>query len=130
MAHYLGKSIKIYIADQDIESWESRNPNSFGYTIEDIEDGKLVKLNSEQIEFMLNNSDATYVEIFKAKLDISKKIEKIREKREYLYKKYSDSLYMAYLKYKELGMENKAIETKNKWMDMIKSIKSENPYPD
>ena len=129
MAHYIGKSIKIYVTDPDIRSWEDKNSNLLGYTIEDIENGKLVKLNSKQVEFMINNLNATYAEIINTKLDISKTIKQIEKKREELYKKHSDSLYMAYLKYKELGMESRAAEAKSKWMDSIKKIELENPYP-
>lgn len=54
--------------------------------------------------------------------------EDIRKERALAYGMRSDSLYMAYLKYTELGEPEKAALSKTDWLNEIAAIDAEYPY--
>ena len=54
--------------------------------------------------------------------------EKVRIKRERLYKSESDSIYMSFIKYSALGQDDKAKEAYDQWLAKVKQIEEENPY--
>ena len=54
--------------------------------------------------------------------------EKVRMKRERLYKSESDSIYMSFIKYSALGQDDKAKEAHDQWLAKVKQIEEENPY--
>jgi len=60
--------------------------------------------------------------------EISFTNEDIRIKREQAYKERSDSLYIAYRKYAEMGEVEKSENAKSLWLQEIEKIDDEFPY--
>lgn len=54
--------------------------------------------------------------------------EEIRKRRENLYNTSTDRLYMAYVKYREFGEEEKAAAAYQEWREAVEKIKQDNPY--
>ena len=52
----------------------------------------------------------------------------IAKQREAAYREESDYLYMAYVKYKEQGLTEKAEETKKEWLAKVDEIDARYPY--
>ena len=93
-------------------------------------------MSETQIAFGENNPSASIKEIFDMELiviaepvlTIEEKNNMIRQKRQMLYKNESDSLYMSYVKYTELGELEKASAAKTEWLAKVQEIDIRFPY--
>lgn len=107
-----------------------------GSTWEDYLNGYWVPMSETQIAFGENNPSASIKEIFDMELiviaepvlTIEEKNNMIRLKRQMLYKNESDSLYMSYVKYTELGELEKASAAKTEWLAKVQEIDIKFPY--
>lgn len=127
---YLSKDGNFIISKDNEQTFDEENISNIGSTLEDIENGMIVKLNNEQISFLNNHPNLSYDKIFNmVESTIEERIESVRKIREELYKKESDPIYMAYIKYKEFGEEEKALAEYKRWSDKINEIDINNPYP-
>lgn len=107
-----------------------------GFTWEDYLNGYWVPMSETQIAFGENNPSASIKEIFDMELiviaepvlTIEEKNNMIRLKRQMLYKNESDSLYMSYVKYTELGELEKASAAKTEWLAKVQEIDIKFPY--
>ena len=107
-----------------------------GSTWEDYLNGYWVPMSENQIAFGENNPSASIKEIFDMELiviaepvlTIEEKNNMIRLKRQMLYKNESDSLYMSYVKYTELGELEKASAAKTEWLAKVQEIDIKFPY--
>lgn len=127
---YLGKDSHFIVAIENTEQFEKEIAEYIGTTIEDIENDKVVKLNDEQIAFLSTHKNLPYKDIINmTEPPLEDKVNEVKETREKAYVEQSDSLYMAYLKYKDLGQEEKAKEAHDLWLSKINEISNNNPYP-
>lgn len=84
---------------------------------------------SEQIEFNLANPNLDlYNAFYMIPKDTAVVNEEIRKHRENLYNTSTDRLYMAYVKYREFGEEEKAAAAYQEWREAVEKIKQDNPY--
>ena len=84
---------------------------------------------SEQIEFNLANPNLDlYNAFYMIPKDTTIVNEEIRKRRENLYNTSTDRLYMAYVKYREFGEEEKAAAAYQEWREAVEKIKQDNPY--
>ena len=93
-------------------------------------------MSEAQIAFSENNPSASIKEIFDMELiviedpiqSIEEKNNIIRQKRQMSYRNESDSLYMSYIKYTELGELEKANAAKSEWLAKVQEIDIRFPY--
>ena len=98
---------------------------------DEILEGKFLIIDGERLEFYLNNlnKDLSVENIYYMTLPSNESYnEKVRIKRERLYKSESDSIYMSFIKYSALGQDDKAKEAYDQWLAKVKQIEEENPY--
>lgn len=97
----------------------------------EILEGKFLIIEGDRLEFYLNNlnKDLSVENIYYMTLPSNESYnEKVRIKRERLYKAESDSIYMSFIKYSALGQDDKAKEAYDQWLAKVKQIEEENPY--
>lgn len=97
----------------------------------EILEGKFLIIEGDRLEFYLNNldKDLSVENIYYMTLPSNESYnEKVRMKRERLYKSESDSIYMSFIKYSALGQDDKAKEAYDQWLAKVKQIEEENPY--
>ena len=98
--------------------------------------GLWIPMSDAQIAFADEHPTASAKEIFDMKLTVIETEEptveqqnaEIRRKRETVYRRESDSLYMAYVKYSELGELEKANAAKSEWLAKVQEIDIRFPY--
>lgn len=98
---------------------------------DEILEGKFLIIEGDRLEFYLNNlnKDLSVENIYYMTLPSNESYnEKVRIKRERLYKAESDSIYMSFIKYSALGQDDKAKEAYDQWLAKVKQIEEENPY--
>ena len=98
---------------------------------DEILEGKFLIIDGDRLEFYLNNlnKDLSVENIYYMTLPSNESYnEKVRMKRERLYKSESDSIYMSFIKYSALGQDDKAKEAYDQWLAKVKQIEEENPY--
>ena len=98
---------------------------------DEILEGKFLIIEGDRLEFYLNNlnKDLSVENIYYMTLPSNESYnEKVRMKRERLYKSESDSIYMSFIKYSALGQDDKAKEAYDQWLAKVKQIEEENPY--
>ena len=98
---------------------------------DEILEGKFLIIEGDRLEFYLNNlnKDLSVENIYYMTLPSNESYnEKVRIKRERLYKTESDSIYMSFIKYSALGQDDKAKEAYDQWLAKVKQIEEENPY--
>ena len=98
---------------------------------DEILEGKFLIIEGDRLEFYLNNlnKDLSVENIYYMTLPSNESYnEKVRIKRERLYKSESDSIYMSFIKYSALGQDDKAKEAYDQWLAKVKQIEEENPY--
>lgn len=98
---------------------------------DEILEGKFLIIEGDRLEFYLNNlnKDLSVENIYYMTLPSNESYnEKVRIKRERLYKVESDSIYMSFIKYSALGQDDKAKEAYDQWLAKVKQIEEENPY--
>ena len=98
---------------------------------DEILEGKFLIIEGDRLEFYLNNlnKDLSVENIYYMTLPSNESYnEKVRIKRERLYKSESDSIYMSFIKYSALGQDDKAKEAYDQWLTKVKQIEEENPY--
>lgn len=131
---YLQKEV---INNQCEFSFELDSDNyTVGSTWEDYLNGYWIPMSEAQIAFSENNPSASIKEIFDMKLiviedpiqSIEEKNNIIRQKRQMSYRNESDSLYMSYVKYSELGELEKANAAKSEWLAKVQEIDIRFPY--
>lgn len=107
-----------------------------GTTWLDYMNGFWIPMSEAQVKFADEHPTASAKEIFHTKL---KKIEtvkltkdeqnaSIRREREMAYRRESDSFYMAFAKYSELGETEKAATAKANWLQKVQEIDMRLPY--
>ena len=109
---------------------------TIGRTWSDYINGRWVPMSDAQIAFSDEHPTASVKEIFDMKLTVIETAEQtveeqnaeIRRKRETVYRRESDSLYMAYVKYSELGELEKANAAKSEWLAKVQEIDIRFPY--
>ena len=114
--------------------------DSYNYTVgstwQDYLNGYWIPMSEAQIAFSENNPSASIKEIFNMELivieepilSIEEKNNIIRQKRQMSYRNESDSLYMSYVKYLELGELEKANAAKTEWLAKVQEIDIKFPY--
>ena len=98
---------------------------------DEILEGNFLIIEGDRLEFYLNNlnKDLSVENIYYMTLPSNESYnEKVRIKRERLYKAESDSIYMSFIKYSALGQDDKAKEAYDQWLAKVKQIEEENPY--
>ena len=98
---------------------------------EEIFEGKFVVIEGDRLKFYLDNvnRNLSTENIYYMTLPSNESYnEKVRIKRERLYKSESDSIYMSFIKYSALGQDDKAKEAYDQWLAKVKQIEEENPY--
>ena len=98
---------------------------------EEIFEGKFVVIEGDRLKFYLDNvnRNLSTENIYYMTLPSNESYnEKVRMKRERLYKSESDSIYMSFIKYSALGQDDKAKEAYDQWLAKVKQIEEENPY--
>lgn len=107
-----------------------------GSTWLDYLNGYWIPMSEAQCTFSANNPTASAKEIFdmqlvvveEPELTVEEQNEAIRRQREASYRRESDSLYMAYMKYSEMGETEKAAAAKAAWLAKIQEIDMRLPY--
>lgn len=107
-----------------------------GTTWLDYMNGFWIPMSEAQVKFADEHPTATAREIFDMKMVIvelyqppqEEENENIRLQREIAYKEESDSFYMAYVKYNELGDGEKAAAAKANWLQKVQEIDMRLPY--
>lgn len=126
-----------YINKHSVGSVDSEFLNEFMLdkvvdSIDELQDDKILLLNDEQVKYFQANPERLIddpISVFYMKPIPPETLnEEIRKKRESLYQTYTDSLYMAYIKYKEFGDTDAAEEAYNKWKQAVLDIENTNPY--
>lgn len=111
------------------EWYESLKPEVITTDFEELKTGKYMPLSEEQIAFhRIHPHCNLFHSFYMIPLTIEEQNNQIREIRKGLYKAQSDPLYMAYIKYKELGDPNNAELAYKIWIEKINKIKQDNPY--
>ena len=105
--------------------------------------GHWIPMSDAQIAFADEYPTASVKEIFDMKLTVIEIAEQtveieeptveqqnaiIRKDREIAYRRESDTLYMAYVKYSELGELEKANAAKTEWLAKVQEIDIRFPY--
>ena len=109
---------------------------TIGRTWLDYINGKWIPMSDAQIAFADEHPTASAKEIFDMKLTVIETEEPtveqqnaaIRREREMAYRRESDSLYMAFAKYSELGELEKANAAKTEWLAKVQEIDIRFPY--
>ena len=109
---------------------------TIGRTWLDYMNGHWIPMSDAQIAFADEHPIASAKEIFDMKLTVIEIEEPtveeqnaiIRKDREMAYRRESDSLYMAFAKYLELGETEKAATAKAAWLAKIQEIDMRLPY--
>ena len=107
-----------------------------GSTWLDYMNGLWIPMSDAQIAFADEHPSASAKEIFDMKLTVIETVEltkdeqnaSIRREREMAYRRESDSLYMAFAKYLELGETEKAATAKANWLQKVQEIDMRLPY--
>lgn len=107
-----------------------------GRTWLDYMNGHWIPMSDTQIAFADEHPTASAKEIFDMKLTVIKTAEPtveeqnaaIRREREMAYRRESDTLYMAFAKYSELGETEKAATAKANWLQKVQEIDMRLPY--
>lgn len=102
----------------------------------DYINGQWIPMSDAQIAFADEHPTASAKEIFDMKLTVIETEEPtveqqnaaIRREREMAYRRESDSLYMAFVKYSELGELEKANAAKTEWLAKVQEIDIRFPY--
>ena len=131
---YLQKDIERNQIEFDFEL-DSEN-YTIGRTWLDYMNGYWIPMSDAQIAFADEHPIASAKEIFDMKLTVIEIEEPtveqqntiIRKDREMAYRRESDSLYMAYVKYLELGELEKANAAKSEWLAKVQEIDIRFPY--
>ena len=101
-----------------------------GGTWLDYMNGFWIPMSEAQVKFADEHPTATAREIFDMKMNIIEPYQptqeeqnaSIRIEREMAYRRESDSLYMAFVKYTELGELEKANTAKSEWLEKVREI--------
>ena len=101
-----------------------------GTTWFDYTNGFWIPMSEAQVKFADEHPTATAREIFDMKMNIIEPYQptqeeqnaSIRREREMAYRRESDSLYMAFVKYTELGELEKANTAKSEWLEKVREI--------
>lgn len=139
---YLQRDIERNQIEFDFEL-DSEN-YTIGRTWLDYINGRWIPMSDAQIAFADEHPIASAKEIFDMKLTVIETEEPtvieteeptveqqnaiIRKDREIAYRRESDSLYMAYVKYSELGELEKANAAKSEWLAKVQEIDIRFPY--
>ena len=131
---YLQKDIERNQIEFDFEL-DSEN-YTIGRTWLDYMNGHWIPMSDAQIAFADEHPIASAKEIFDMKLmlieieepTVEQQNTIIRKDREMAYRRESDSLYMAYVKYLELGELEKANAAKSEWLAKVQEIDIRFPY--
>lgn len=107
-----------------------------GTTWFDYMNGFWIPMSEAQVKFADEHPTASAKEIFDMKLTVIETKEPtveqqnaaIKREREMAYRRESDSLYMAFVKYTELGELEKANAAKSKWLAKVQEIDIRFPY--
>ena len=107
-----------------------------GNTWVDYKNGLWIPMSDAQIAFADEHPTASAKEIFDMKLTVIETKEPtveqqnaaIKREREMTYRRESDSLYMAFAKYSELGELEKANAAKSEWLAKVQEIDIRFPY--
>nr|DAI43348.1 MAG TPA: hypothetical protein [Caudoviricetes sp.] len=112
------------------EDWyKGLKESEFVDSYEGLLQGGYMHPSSEQIEFNLANPNLDlYNAFYMIPKDTAVVNEEIRKHRENLYNTSTDRLYMAYVKYREFGEEEKAAAAYQEWREAVEKIKQDNPY--
>ena len=112
------------------EDWyKGLKESEFVDSYEGLLQGGYMHPSSEQIEFNLANPNlGLYNAFYMIPKDTTIVNEEIRKRRENLYNTSTDRLYMAYVKYREFGEEEKAAAAYQEWREAVEKIKQDNPY--
>lgn len=90
---------------------------------------KYVQLSPAQVQFHLDNPNATASEVWNLQLASSVLTnEEIRKLRKEQYSLRSDSLYIAYKKKQEQGNNEMAETYRTMWLNEVELIESQYPY--
>ena len=131
---YLQRDIERNQIEFDFEL-DSEN-YTIGRTWSDYMNGHWIPMSDAQIAFADEHPIASAKEIFDMKLTVIEIEEPtveeqnaiIRKDREMAYRRESDSLYMAFAKYSELGETEKAATAKANWLQKVQEIDMRLPY--
>ena len=131
---YLQRDIERNQIEFDFEL-DSEN-YTIGKTWSDYINGRWIPMSDAQIAFADEHPTASAKEIFDMKLNAIETEEPtveqqnaiIRKDREIAYRRESDTLYMAYVKYTELGELEKANAAKSEWLAKVQEIDIRFPY--
>ena len=131
---YLQRDIERNQIEFDFEL-DSEN-YTIGRTWLDYMNGHWIPMSDAQIAFADEHPIASAKEIFDMKLTVIEIEEPtveqqntiIRKDREMAYRLESDSLYMAFAKYSELGELEKANAAKSEWLAKVQEIDIRFPY--
>lgn len=129
--YLLGKCGVLHIPEEWISKYSHYKIVDNISAIEEDEQS-YIRLNEEQILFynLHLNDSLTYLQVFNMELPpIEERIQKISDKRERKYRAITDPLYIAYVKYKEIGETEKAEAKHQEWLEKLQEIKDNNPYP-
>ena len=104
-------------------------------TIEAIKAGKWLYIPREQEvvynRFIRDYPDATWEDVFNLTPPLFEiRRQKIKAKRQKLYTIISDPIYISYQKYIALQQPDKAETAKQDWIEAIRKIEADNPYPE
>ena len=111
------------------ELFKGLKESEFVDSYEGLLQGGYMHPSSEQIEFNLANPNLDlYNAFYMIPKDTTIVNEEIRKRRENLYNTSTDRLYMAYVKYREFGEEEKAAAAYQEWREAVEKIKQDNPY--
>lgn len=116
--------------DRSPEDWyKELKESEFVDSYEGLLQGGYMHPSNEQIEFNLANPNLDlYNAFYMIPKDTAVVNEEIRKHRENLYNTSTDRLYMAYVKYREFGEEEKAAAAYQEWREAVEKIKQDNPY--
>ena len=125
---YLQKDVQRNQIEFDFEL-DSQN-YMVGGTWLDYMNGFWIPMSEAQVKFADEHPTATAREIFDMKMNIIEPYQptqeeqnaSIRIEREMAYRRESDSLYMAFVKYTELGELEKANTAKSEWLAKVQEI--------
>ena len=131
---YLQRDIERNQIEFDFEL-DSEN-YTIGRTWSDYINGRWIPMSDSQIAFADEHPTASAKEIFDMKLTVIETKEPtveqqnaaIKREREMAYRRESDSLYMAFAKYSELGELEKANAAKSEWLAKVQEIDIRFPY--
>lgn len=123
---------KITVGSVDKDFFEEYMQDKVVANLEDLTDDTILILNEEQTIFFQKYADLLIddpISTYYMKTPSDDILnEEVRRKREAEYKSTTDSLYMAYIKYKEFGKEEEATAAYNKWKQAVLEVGEANPY--